>query len=85
VTYRGDADGDMVFAIEGVAEGRDEAAFAAVVLDAGLGVVGEGPFRSAETGDHSSLGGPRYFAVVGGVGLTGDDEDLSDTDVPDSE
>jgi len=26
-----------------------------------------------------------HFAVVGGVGLAGDDEDLSDTDVRDSE
>jgi len=85
MTDGGDADGDMVSAIEGVAEGRDEAAFAAFVLYAGLGVVGEGPFRSAETGDHSGLGRLRHFAVVGGVGLAGDDEDLSDTDVRDSE
>src|SRR5712664_3172140 len=77
VTDRGDADGDMVSAIEGVAEGRDEAAFAAVVLYAGLGGVGEGPLRSAETGDHSGLGCLRHLAVVGGVGLAGDDEDFS--------
>ena len=29
--------------------------------------------------------GLRHFAVVGGVGLTGDDEDLSDADVLDGE
>jgi hypothetical protein len=75
----------MVPAIEGVAERWDEAAFAAVVLYSGLGVVGEDPFVSAEAGDHSGLGGLWDFAVVGGVGLTGDDEDLSDTDVLDTE
>jgi hypothetical protein len=50
-----------------------------------LGVVGEGPCGSVEAGDHSGLGGLRHFAVVGGVGLTGDDEDLSDADVLDGE
>ena len=59
--------------------------FAAVVLYAKLGVVGERPFGSVEAGDHSGLRRLRDFAVVGGVGLAGDDEDLSDTDVPDSE
>jgi len=43
----GDADGDMVAAIEDVAEGWYETAFVTVVLDAGLRVVGEKsiPFR----------------------------------------
>ena len=82
---RGDADGHTVTAIQRVAEGWDEAAFAAVVLYAELGVVGERPFGSVEAGDHSGLRRLRDFAVVGGVGLAGDDEDLSDTDVPDSE
>ena len=82
---RGDADGHTVTAIQRVAEGWDEAAFAAVVLYAELVVVGERPFGSVEAGDHSGLRRLRDFAVVGGVGLAGDDEDLSDTDVPDSE
>jgi hypothetical protein len=50
-----------------------------------VGVVGEEPFGSAEGGDHSGLGRLLYFAVVGGIGLTGDDEDLSDAYVPDGE
>ena len=43
----GDTYGDMVAAIEGVAEGWNETASVAVVLDAGLRVVGEKsiPFR----------------------------------------
>ena len=82
---RGDADWDMVPAIEGIAEGWGEAAFVTIVLDAGLGVIGEDPFGSAEAGDHASLGRLGDFAVVGGIGLTGDDEDLSDTDVLDGE
>ena len=81
----GDADRDMVAAIEGVAEGWGEAAFVAVVLYAGLRVVSENPFGSAKAGDHAGFGRLRDFAVVGGVGLTGDDEDLSDTDVLDGE
>jgi len=80
-----DADGDMVAAVESVAEGWGEAAFVAVVLYAGLRVVGENPSGSAEAGDHAGLGRQRDFAVVCGVGLTGDDEDLSDTDVLDGE
>ena len=67
----------MVAGIEGVAEGWNETAFVTVVLDAGLRVVGENPFRSAEAGDHSGLSRLRDFALVGGVGRTGDDEDLS--------
>jgi hypothetical protein len=64
-----------------VAEGWDEAALATVVLHAGLGVVGEEPFGSAETGDHCGVGRLGDFAVVGGVGLTGDGENLSDADL----
>jgi len=60
-----------------VTVGLEAGIILAIVLYSELGVVGERPLRSVETHDHSGLRHLRYLAVVGGVGLTGDDEDLS--------
>jgi hypothetical protein len=79
----GGGDGDAVADEHGVAEGGSEAAFFAGVLGAGLRVVGDAPGGAVEGGDHVGLGCLGDLAVVGGVGLAGDEKDLADTDVLD--
>lgn len=78
-----DGNGYMVFAIERITEGRNKTAFAAVVLYAGLGVVGYAPGGAVERYNHAGLCGLTHLAVVSGVGLSGYDEYLANTDVRD--
>lgn len=78
---RHDADGDFQALGQRVAEGREEAAAAAA--RAGLRVVREPPRLAIERRDEAGLGLLFLLAVVGGVGLAGDDEDFAEADVRD--
>jgi hypothetical protein len=82
---RSNGDGDFVFGSHCVAECGDEAAAGTVVVSAGLGVVGRCPFFAVEGDDEIGSGLLFFRAVVGGIGLAGDDEDLADADVIDCE
>ena len=50
-----------------------------------VGVVGDAPGGAVEGSDHAGLSGLCYLAVVGGVGLAGDEEDLAHSHVQDVE
>ena len=63
----------------GIAKWRDETA--APAARAGLGIVGELPAFAVERGDLAGLGGLLFLAVIGGVGLSGDDEHLAHADM----
>ena len=51
---------------------------------AGLRIIGEPPRRAVEGGDASALRHLPFLAVIGRVGLAGDDKYLADTDVRDA-
>ena len=51
---------------------------------AGLRIIGEPPHLAVEGGDASALGHLPFLAVIGRVGLAGDDKHLADTDVRDA-
>src|SRR5579871_177457 len=77
----GNSDRHVISAVECIAKRRSEATLLAVVLSSRLGVVGEPPCLSAEGRNHTGLGYLRNLAIVGRVGLTGDDEDFAHANV----
>lgn len=79
----GDTDGHVIFAVKRIAKSWDEATLVAGVLHAGLRIVGNAPGRAIEGDNHSRFGDLKDFAVVGCVGLAGDNEDFAEADVGD--
>ena len=74
-----ESDWDSEVPGEAVSERGEEAA--SVPTRAGLRVVGEPPIGPDESGDETGAGLLFFFAVVGGIGLPGDHEYLTDADV----
>src|SRR5713101_370366 len=81
VAHAGHCNGNVVSLIERIAEGRNKAAFRAMVLDSWLRIVGDAPGVSAERNHHARFGLLADLAVVGGVGLARDYEDFSNANV----